>query len=623
MVEHFVRSCNRKVASKPKYFILWLLKPTTAPKKEKYGLRFPAHWNALDIELHCFKTARSIDQGGLGKAEHFWKVVAILWGPKNPVGNKTKIFVRNEWSEQMIDEACEYRYIAIGGPASCSKSETFALWVLVSYLADPRNVLVGLLSTSLKEARKRIWGSLVDFVRAVPSLPLKVVDSQGIIRFIFANGEMTSDKASLALIAAERKQEKEAIGKLIGMHNTLVIIVADELTELTDSINEYALPGGNLTSNPNYQYIGLSNPNGYYDPFAKIWKPKDGWLSITVDSYRWETEYGIALHFDAIKSPNVLAGRIVYPLPGSPKASFLPTVEKIEDAKKTEGGENSIRYWRMIRGFPCPVGHEDSIYTEADIIKYQGDVPAVWNDQPVVRVAALDPGFTNGGDRSIAYLGTIGITTAGVKTLCFDSWKELIVDATKPDHSAQVATMFRDFCIANNVSPNNAAVDSTGGGEPFCDILHMIWSSAILRVRFGGKASDLSVSLTDPVLGYDRYYNRVTEIWYSAKELLRQGQIKGISPAQAQEMAIRKYGTIGATKRIYAESKVDMKLRTGGKSPDIADAGFILVALARERHGFSAAPTTDQKQNKMQPKRWSALRQRLNASRVQVVHLSR
>lgn len=597
--------------------------PIAGPKKEKYGLRFPASWSALDIELYCFKTGRTVDQGGLGKAEHFWKVVAILWGPKNPVGNRVKIFIRNSWSEAMIEEACEHRYIGIGGPASCSKSETFALWILVNYLSDPRNVLAIVLSTSLKEARKRIWGYLVNFVRAIPApgLPLKVVDSQGIIRYTTPLWT-ASDTSCIALIAAERKQEKEAIGKLIGMHNNLVVVVADELSELTDSINEYALPGGNLTSNPKYQYIGLSNPNGYYDPFSKIWKPKAGWLSITVDSFRWETEYGIALHFDAMKSPNVLAGKIVYPLPGVPGASFLPTLEKIEDAMKAEGGENSPRFWRMMRGFPCPSGHEDSIYTESDVVKYKGDSPAIWNDMPTIRVAALDPGFTNGGDRSIAYLGTIGTTTDGIRTLCFDEWKEMVVDATRTDHSAQVAVLFRDYCVANNVAPQNAAVDATGGGEPFCDILNMIWSSAILRVRFGGKASDLPVSLTDPRLGFERYYNRVTEIWYSGRELLRQGQLKGLNPAQVREMAERKYGTTGAEKRIYAESKEDMKLRTGGKSPDIADAGFVLIALARERHGFAAAATPVQKQGVMGTRRWSALRQKLSPYSTCRLHLS-
>lgn len=576
-------------------------------RKKKYGLLFPAHYTALDIELFCFREARNTDQGGLGKAEHFWKVVSLLYGLGNPIGNRTKLFIRNPWSEEMIDALCEHRYVGIGGPAACSKSETLAMWLIVNYLANPRKVLGVVLSTSLKEARKRIWGSMVDFIRAIPApgLPLKVVDSQGLIRYESPTFK-ASDRASLALIAAERKQEKEAISKLLGMHNDLVIVVADELTELTESILEYAMPGGNLTSNPTYQFVGLSNPNGYYDPFAKIWKPKDGWTSITVDSTRWETEHGIGIHFDAMRSPNVIAGKTLYP--------FLPTLQKIEDAKKAEGGEKSIRFWRMIRGFMCPLGQEDLIYAEVDIVKYKGDEPAQWNDEPVIHVAGLDPGFTNGGDRSIAFKGTLGTTTDGVRTLCFNFYEELVADVTKVNisHSEQICELYKKFCERNAVLPYNSAVDSTGGGSPFCDLLNSLWSRDFLRVHFGGGASKQSVSLTDPKLGCELYHDRVTEIWYSGKELLRNGQIKGLIPAQIHEMAARKYGTTGADKKIYVESKKDMKFNTGGKSPDIADAGFILLALCRERLGLNAV-VTDSLRQTAGATDWKKLRNKLNA----------
>ncbi len=582
------------------------------PRKQKYGLQFSDKWSALDIEIHCFKVGRSFDQGGLGKVGHFWNIVAYLWGPNNPVGNKTKIFIRNPWSEDMIEDAAGQEYLGVGGPASCSKSETLALWVLINYLADPRNVLVGILSTSLKEARKRIWGSLVEFVRAVPQLPLKVVDSQGIIRYESPKFR-ASDKAVIALIAAERKQAREAVGKLIGMHNTFVMIVADELSELMDSILEYAMPGGNLASNPRHQFVGLSNPVSYFDPFAKLWKPKDGWLSINVDSTRWETAHGIGLHFDAMKSPNVLAGKVLYP--------FLPTQEKIDAAKKAEGGENSLRFWRMMRGFMRPTGQEDYIYTEVDVVAHRGDEPAIWGDEPVVRVAALDPGFTNGGDRSILYFGTAGKSKDGLKTINYDEYIELAEDVTsKVERAYQIAFKLKAACEVRGILPYYCAIDSTGAGGPFCDIVATVWSPQILRVMFGGKASDLPVSMTDPKPASERYHDRVTEIWYSAKELLRQNQLKGIHPDMVAEMSARKYGTIGAKKLIYVESKTDMKLRTGGKSPDIADAGFLLIVLARERLDFVTILTASQKAEQRQTSgalmgRWKSICQRKNVFR--------
>lgn len=578
------------------------------PKQLKYGLYFPARYSALDIELYCFRVGRSEEKGGLGKAEHFWNVIALLWGKNNPIGNRSKLFIRNPWSEEMIDALCMHRYVGVGGCAGSTKSETLALWVLVNFLSNPRHTLGIIMSTSLKEARKRIWGSLVDFIRAVPGLPLQVVDSTGSIRYL--TSPKLSDRSTIALVAAERKQEKEAVGKLIGMHNDLVIVVADELSELTPAILEYAFPGGNLASNPQYQFVGLSNPVSYYDPFGLLWKPKAGWMSVTVEDTCWETEFGWAIHFDGMKSPNILAGKVLYP--------FLPTAQKIEEARRAEGGENSLRFWRMIRGFFSPMGQEDLIYAEQDIVKYKGDEPAIWSDQPLTKVAALDPSFTNGGDRTIAYFGSLGLSRDGVKTLNFDEYLELIEDVTNTvdDRSHQIAKQFKEECEKRNILPRHAAVDSTGAGAPLCDVISTVWSRDILRVKFGGAASDLPVSLTDPAKGFERYYDAVTEIWYSGKELLRQGQLKSIPPAMAREMTARKYGTTGAEKRIYAESKVDMKLRTK-KSPDIADAAFILVALCRMRLGFGARFTlTQQKSCSSTPGYWRALRQRLGSPRL-------
>jgi hypothetical protein len=557
-------------------------------RREKYGLSFPIKWSAFDIELYAFRVGRTVEQGGLGQAEHFWNAVSYCWGAKNPVGNTTKYFLRNPWSEEIVDELCRQTYVAVGGAAGSTKSETCAMWLIVKYLANARKTLGVVLSTSLKLARKRIWGSIEDFVRAVPTglLPLKIISSMGIIRYESATFK-AGDRACLSLIAAEQKQEKEAIGKLIGMHQYEVIVIADELSELPESILEYALPGGNLSTNPKYQFAGLSNPVSYFDSFGKLWEPKNGWTSVTVEDTRWETKYGVGLHFDALKSPNI--PNILYTTPDG--VPYLPTADKVNAAMESEGGPNSLRFWRMQRGFMCPAGEEDRIYTEIDIIKYKGNEPAKWGDRPTVRAAALDPAFVNNGDRIQAYFGTLGWDVIGQRVLQFDEAVEFFIDVTIKDEepSYQIARQFKEACEARDIPPRNAAADSTGGGGPFCDILATVWSPEILRVNFGGKASDFPVSLSDNTPGVDRYYNRVTEIWYSGKELLRQGQLKGISPALVTEMTVRMYGTTGAKKLIYAEPKADMKLRTG-KSPDLADAAFILVTLCRERFGFTHVP---------------------------------
>lgn len=596
-----------------------------APKqREKYEMLWPVHWTNLDIELYCFRTGRTVDQGGLGKEEHWWRVVDYFWGPNNPVKNTSKYFIRNPCSEEMIYHACRERYIAIGAGSGWTKSETAGLWLITNVLANARHFLGLFVSTALKEAKKRGWGSLCSFISAVPNhmLPLRVLES-GIVRYEDANFK-SGDQNGIALIAWEKKQDKEAVSKAQGMHQHEVCLVIDEATELPPSVLEYSLPGGNLSANPKYQVWALANPLTYFDTFAQLWKPKDGWTSISVNSDLWRTQYGVGIHFDGMRSPNIPVALYTTPY-GVP---FLPTQEKLDDAVSAPGGQNTVRFWRMFRGFPCPVGTEKLIYSPIDIVKFKGDEPAIWGSEPLIRVAALDPGFTNGGDRTILYFGTLGRDKNGLLVLQFDDFVELFEDVTKSDpalpgprenRSEQIARQLKEQCDERGIGPFHVAIDATGAGSPFCDVVDIVWKRGCLRVNFGGNASDLPVSMTDPKPAAERYKNRVTEIWYRGVDLLRQGQLKGICPAMAAEMSIRLYNDDG--KLIEAESKSDMKLRTGGQSPDIGDAGFIMVTLCAERLGLIASLTTEQKKQGS-PRRWRDFHRRHTARLARPVNLS-
>jgi hypothetical protein len=68
-------------------------------------------------------------------------------------------------------------------------------------------------------------------------------------------------------------------------------------------------------------------------------------------------------------------------------------------------------------------------------------------------------------------------------------------------------------------------------------------------------------------------------------------------------MVGRKYETRGTNVKIKVESKIDFKARVG-RSPDIADAAFILVDLCRSRHGFMGGERFSV--NKERQKSWAA-----------------
>jgi len=559
--------------------------PTRTPPQPDMELQWGAWWkktdNHLMRHLKAFRLGPSELPQGLGRAGHFKAVSDMLWGPTN----KRKKFVWHPWAEKMLEAACEAMeqpksFLSIAGAASTGKSDFGAVWAIINFLCLPNKTMVLVTSTSLKDSRKRIWGAIRDYWQAIPGrAPGKLVDSVGLIRFDMGTKDSTgSDRSGISLIAAEKSKDKEAYGKLIGFKAPRVLLIADELPELGESVVGAAY--SNLALNPWFQMIGLGNPASYYDAFGVFAKPKAGWASINSESEEWETERGKCLRLDGEKSPNISAGKTLYP--------WLITAEFLEDQRQSLG-ENSNAYWRMIRGYWSPTGAADGIYSEADIIKFKADQPAVWLKSPI-KIAALDPAFTNGGDRTALFFGNFGDNGEGIKTLCFDRVEFLREDVTNTGtpRSFQIVQQFRDRCVEYGVMPENACFDASGAGKPFGDIVAREWSPRVMRVNFGGQASDLPASVSDPTPSSERYANRVTEIWFGAKELMRTGQIRGVTPTLARELCARTYTTKkGAQMRLMAEPKPDMKMRIG-KSPDEADAALMLVALCRERFGFGA-----------------------------------
>jgi hypothetical protein len=525
------------------------------------------------MELHAFLMGRGPEQGGLGKFEHFRRTVDLLWN--NPDDQTSRNFIWSPWAEDMIYEACEERYLSIAGCASSGKSDTMAMWGIVNYLAAPYDTLVICTSTTLREARRRIWKSVTELWGARAGLPGKMVPSLGQIKGMSRDGGMW-ESTGVVLVPAEKKREKEAVGKLVGIKQKRVILLADELPELPESLLHAAFT--NLETNPFFQMIGMGNPNSHFDAFGLFSQPKNGWGTVTEADNEWETSRGKCIRFNAEENPNVLAGRQIYP--------WMPSRQAIEAAKR-DYGENSLLYYRMYKGFWCPDGIESGIFSEADLVRGTAAAPARWDSgKPVIKVAACDPSFTNGGDRSIAMFGELGFEN-GVQVLQFNEHEVLMEDINdkKTPRSVQITRAYRDACVKRKIPPQNAAADSTGAGGPFCDILAMEWSDRVLRVNFAGKASDRKVSATDHTPGHERYMNRMTEIWYQGQELIQSQQLRGISHELAREMVARKFETKGTAVRIKVEAKVDYKARVG-KSPDIADTAFILVDLCRTRFGF-------------------------------------
>lgn len=562
------------------------LKPAVTAGVIRYGRHWGEDYSDLMIELVAFREGLGPDVGGLGKAEHFWKIVAILW----PATSR-KPFLRHPWAERMAIAACANVFLSVSGCAGSGKTEFFAVWAIINWLCDPLNTKVMVTSTTLKESRRRIWGCIEDYWNsledAVRSIG-KLVSSYGVIRVSESSGFKASERSGIELIPGEKKREKEAIGKLIGVHNKRVFLIADELPELSLAIMQAAV--SNLKGNPYFQAVGLGNPASYFDAHGVFSTPKCGWKKLTVLDYEWETLLGYAIRFDAEQSPNILAGDdTLYP--------FLPTKVRLEEARAALGAE-SFGFYRMWKGFWAPEGSESTVFSDADIIYFGADKNSVKWKFPPTPLGALDPGFTNDGDRSVAYAGFLGEEEGSSLTvLLLVEYEVLRDDATDTEtpRNFQIATAFKEFCQKRKILPKNAGVDVTGS-PAFGDIVAREWSSEIYRMQFGGKSSNKIVG-EDRVKAGTRYGNRCTEVWFVARDYMQAGQIRGICPDVAVELTARKFINEGAV--VTVEPKRKMKSRTG-KSPDIADAALIIVDLARTRHGFKAVRQASQSTRRTQ-----------------------
>ena len=559
-----------------------VIEPRIDPKTKKMdvgGLLIPPT-SVLTALLYGF----AHHPRALAREYYFWRICDELW---NHDDLPEPLMVRHPWAEQMIRSAIHNKYLSVGGSASSGKSHTMAAWGIVNWLSQPRDTLVLMTSTTLREARKRIWGSVISLLSVIEGAPIKIRDSIGNAAYVDER-ENLIERAGLSLIAAEKSKTREAVGKFIGIKQKRVILIGDELSELSEAILNAGLT--NLSKNPFFQMIGMSNPNSRFDAFGVWSEPKDGWESVDIQTAdEWDTKWGGKyIRLDGERSPNILLGETKYP--------WLPTAEKLEEDRILLGTE-SRGYMRMIRAVFFDSDETTGIYAESELTNCGAMGKIEWEGKPTM-VAGVDPAFTNGGDRTILSIAEVGYARNGQYVCQFVDAVHLNDDATNKavPRTYQIVQQIIDHCKRKGVSPENVAVDATGAGAPFCDVLAGEWSPNFMRVTFGGKASDKRVSMNSQLTGEELYTNRVSELWFVGKELMRTRQIYGISSDLAQEMCARNYDMIkSGSLKVKIESKPDFKARFG-RSPDLADAAFLALDCARQRLGLVAVdpPKDDQ-----------------------------
>lgn len=545
-------------------------------------------WSICGVEIPPCSKETALLWGGRWTEDpdaleyYFWRMSDIWWN----YGEKPKM-AKHHWSEMIIRECCRNRYVGVGGAASGGKSYVLGGWGLFCWMCDPANTKILLTSTHLSGARDRIWGAVLQLIDDIPDPPCRIVDSVGLIAYVDQTTGKSYSTYGLKLVSADKKQGSRRIGKMIGGKAPRVILVADELGEISESVQEAA--SSNLATNPHFQMIGLSNPASKYDPFGIFCLPKGGWEAVDVmNDMRWDLQIGgVYVRLDAYDSPNFQLGE------DEEGYDYLPSQRTIDEALESLGATpeeaaKSSGFLRMFRAVFNDSDGGETVYSVAEITK--AGATNKKELEAVTVLGGLDPSFSSNGDATVLKIGTLGYDDVGQHCLCYGDAVRIyedVTDRTQP-RNVQIAKKVVEECKKRGVKAENLAVDATGAGAPFCDILQMAFESdAFLRVQFGGAASDRKIKNDSKTTGRDRYRNRASELFFIGKQFLLGKQLFGISSDMLKQMTSRMFKTHKGVKGLVlqVEPKEEHKKRMG-ESPDETDASFILLEGARERHFF-------------------------------------
>jgi hypothetical protein len=540
-------------------------------KLQTYGLdvsKFPKV-TQLEIELLMVANHDPSRFSGLSRGQHIKHCIGMLW---------PDVMTRwNDWNELALWAWTNHNEIGVTGCAAAGKTFTFTLLSLVEYLAKPMGTRVALTSTTVPSLRGRIWAEMMKFVRPVsPLFGLNLVDSQTKIQF-----EKGDDRSAIIALAVDSGAVEQAVGKLQGVHLPRMVILVDEAAQTNPAV--FSARANLEVGTDFYHFIAIANASSMFDPHGLFCEPKMGWGSIQDDDEFWETKSGVCVRFDGLKSPNIKAGRTIYP--------YLFGQDNVDTIRKNFG-EGSLEWNSYCRGMWSKGGARNTLLDAPTIAEGGARDNVLWAGGGITTIAALDPAFTTDGDDCIFRLGKMGKAEDGQMMLLADEIirLNLMEDASYPLFY-QVADQTIELLKKHNVRPENFALDATGGGAGIADIISQRWQNGFHRISFGGAATEAPISVEDTRPAKQVYANRVSQLWGQIKVVVMAGRMRGLDDQTARELCARIYSL--KNEKMVLESKKDLKKRTKGNSPDRADALALLVEVFVNQNGLGNATATD------------------------------
>lgn len=491
--------------------------------------------------------------------------------------------IQNDQTDRIWKALDTHPYLAIMGHASASKTFTCAAWFLLDWWQASSETALIITSDTIASMNRRIWSDIKTLLsKTSVGMPGILVDSKRIIQH-----SAMDQKNAIAGVAAE---SDDAQSKIQGIHTKRVRVLVDEADNKLSKSIWGAL--SNLGASGDMKVVALANPVDRLGEFGMHCEPMNGWGSINPElDDEWDSRLGWhVLRLDGMKSPNILAGKDIFP--------FLLTNKGVEDIR-TQKGELSPEWWSYVRAWYPPSGSIQSIFTNEIIELSRKRID--WH-ATCTPIAACDPAF-EGGDNCCVILGRMGRLASNPNKTAVEANKFITIK--RKDTSKPVSIDFGDQIIAilNNaeVKPENFAIDCTGNALGMSDYIQHSMQSKILAVNFGGSPTEMMITTEDTRKASDRFDRFVSELWYVAREWMKLGLLSVINSPRNLSVQLegRLYELMSASQKIRVETKAKMKERNLG-SPDEGDCLCLLVHLARSR-SKSYLPGLGQQGKKFDP----------------------
>lgn len=476
---------------------------------------------------------------------------------------------------------------------------------LLFWLANPGGRTVLVASTSLTDLDSRIWGYVKRFHQTLAAFELPGILLTSPPPKILLTKKDTIH--GMFAVPLQRGTPKKTASTLIGRHpDEGFLAIIDEGTDVSPGFMDAV---ANWEKSPFFQMIVIGNSASMYDPHGLLSRPKGGWDTVNPDyDTEWETKSGICLYFDCYRSPAIHEKN---PEKKAKLAKFLFTTESIEQAI-LEYGENSEKFWRFTRGFWPAEDSLQTVLTAVMIDKFGAQKRAHWAGRGAVHIlAGLDPAMSPDGDECILRFAKLGMDVNGLQVLDFggEDWIHRIVIQGDSDEPAeyQILNETRRLCFEMGVKPGDLAIDVWGAGSGVGAIFRMNWSADVYEVSSAGPPTETWIGTDRRETAKEAYDRRITELWFSMREFVQGGQIRGLDDISCEQFSTREYGWLG--KKYSLETKRDYKERMGKvdnryRSPDRADAATLILDHARQFYGFLAGAVARSAERDTGFKKW-------------------